>query len=133
MTVAVAHDNSRAGRAALTHAAIEAQFLSVDLAVLHVMDDRENITDAVRGALTAEVQGVLDEAGGELTWQLHLAPYDHHTGTSLIELTTETGADLLVIGARRRTPIGKFLLGSTVQRVILDSPVAVLVVKAPAS
>lgn len=131
MAVAVAHDDSRSGRAALTRAAREARFLGVDLAVLHVLDDRQEATDAVRAALVAQVQEVLDEVGGDLTWELHLAPFDHHTGTSLVDLATESGADLLVIGARRRTPIGKFLLGSTVQRVVLDAPVPVLVVKAP--
>lgn len=132
MTVAVAHDDSRSGRAALARAAREAIFLGADLAVLHVLDDRQEATDTVRAALVVQVQEVLNDAAAPVVWELHLAPYDHHTGTSLVDLTAEIGADLLVIGARRRTPIGKFLLGSTVQRVVLDSPVAVLVVKADA-
>lgn len=42
----------------------------------------------------------------------------------------EHGADLIVIGLRRRTPIGKYLTGSTAQEVLLDAPCAVLAVKA---
>ena len=45
-------------------------------------------------------------------------------------LADEVGASLLVLGAKRRTPVGKLLLGSMVQRVLLDAQIPVLVVKA---
>ena len=41
-------------------------------------------------------------------------------------------AELLVIGARRRSPVGKLFLGSVTQSIILHADVPVLVVKAPA-
>jgi nucleotide-binding universal stress UspA family protein len=41
----------------------------------------------------------------------------------------EPDAELLVIGMRRRTPVGKALLGSLAQRLLLDAPVPVLAVK----
>jgi nucleotide-binding universal stress UspA family protein len=43
----------------------------------------------------------------------------------------ELGPDLLVIGARRRSPMGKAFLGSVAQNLILDADVPVLVVKSP--
>jgi nucleotide-binding universal stress UspA family protein len=43
------------------------------------------------------------------------------------------GADLLVIGARRRSPVGKAFLGSVTQEILLDASIPVLVVKGSAS
>ncbi len=47
----------------------------------------------------------------------------------LISVANETDADLIVIGLRRRTPVGKLILGSNAQRILLDAPCAVLAVK----
>jgi len=38
--------------------------------------------------------------------------------------------DIIVIGVRHRTPMGKFLLGSSAQRLILDAECPVIAVKA---
>ena len=48
----------------------------------------------------------------------------------LISIAESSGADLIVIGLRRRTPVGKLILGSNAQRILLDAHCAVLAVKA---
>ena len=47
----------------------------------------------------------------------------------LLKIADEVGAQLLVIGMRHRTPVGKLLMGSVAQRILLDSKVPVLAVK----
>ena len=48
----------------------------------------------------------------------------------LIAVAEEVGADFIVIGLRRRTPVGKLIMGSNAQRILLEAPCPVLAVKA---
>jgi nucleotide-binding universal stress UspA family protein len=48
----------------------------------------------------------------------------------LIAVAEEVAADFIVIGLRRRSPVGKLILGSNAQRILLDAPCPVLAVKA---
>ena len=47
----------------------------------------------------------------------------------LISIAESSSAELIVIGLRRRTPVGKLILGSNAQRILLDAPCPVLAVK----
>ena len=48
----------------------------------------------------------------------------------LLRVAEDRGASLIVIGIRRRTPVGKLFLGSTAQQVLLDASCPVFAVKA---
>ena len=52
-------------------------------------------------------------------------------GDEVLDVVHEVGADLVVLGLRRRTPVGKLIMGSTAQRVLLGAECAVLAVKPP--
>ena len=47
----------------------------------------------------------------------------------LISTVDQTGASLVVLGLRRRSPVGKLILGSNAQRVLFDAACPVLTVK----
>jgi nucleotide-binding universal stress UspA family protein len=51
---------------------------------------------------------------------------------SILSVAEESGADLLVIGLRKRSAVGKLITGSTAQAVLLNSPVPVICVPAKA-
>src|SRR6266702_308896 len=46
----------------------------------------------------------------------------------ILDVVQEISAELVVIGLRSRSPIGKLLMGSNAQRILLESPVPVLAV-----
>lgn len=48
----------------------------------------------------------------------------------ILSAETEYAAELLVIGLRRRTPVGKILMGSTAQEILLSAKAPVVTVKA---
>ncbi|GAA5165755.1 universal stress protein [Ornithinimicrobium tianjinense] len=48
----------------------------------------------------------------------------------VLEVAEEIGAEVIVIGLRRRSAVGKFLLGSHAQQILMDAPCPVLSVKA---
>lgn len=49
---------------------------------------------------------------------------------AILGVALASSADLIVIGLRRRTPVGKLITGSTAQHILLDAPCPVLTVKA---
>ena len=50
-------------------------------------------------------------------------------GDQVLAVAADVAADLVVIGLRRRTPVGKLLMGSVAQRILLGAECAVLAVK----
>ena len=48
---------------------------------------------------------------------------------AILDTATQVGADIIVIGVRRRSPVGKMLTGSTAQAIILGADCPVLAVK----
>ena len=131
MTVAVAHQVSATSRIALEQAVKEAGYRSTDLAVLHVVEsidpDRQ---EAYRLGISDEIEKVVGE-DCEISWNLHLATASPDVADALLRLVEAMPADLLVIGARRRSPVGKALMGSVAQTLILEADLPVLVVKSP--
>ena len=130
MTVAVAHQASATASLALSHAVEEARFRDTDLAVLHVANsaldaDRE---EAYRIGVSDEIEKAVGP-DNDISWKLHLRTVSGDIGDAVVDLTNRLGADLLVLGARRRSPAGKALFGSVAQSIILEANVPVLVVK----
>jgi nucleotide-binding universal stress UspA family protein len=127
MTVVVGYTPDDVGGAAVAAAVLEAQRRSTDLVVVNttVGNDYaapawadEKQLDAVRaGAAEEGVQVSVEQSGNE-------EPAD-----ALLRVSAATGAELVVLGLRRRSRVAKLLLGSTAQRVLLEADCAVLVVR----
>jgi nucleotide-binding universal stress UspA family protein len=136
VTVALAHQASSAAKdLALREAAREALLRQTDLAVLHIVESLDlDVADAYRRGLTDDIEAALAELGArDVSWQLQLDVGDNNVAEKILELTDKVGAEVLVIGGRRRSPVGKLILGSVTQTLILEANVPVLVVKTAGS
>ena len=133
MTIAVAHQAASAAKnVALREAAREAFARGSSLAVLHVVESLDlDIADAYRNGLAQDVKESLAATGADgVSWELFLTVADQDVAEKILELAASAKAELLVIGARRRSPVGKLILGSVTQTLILQADMPVLVVKA---
>lgn len=115
--IVVGYSSRPEGRAALRRSLSEAALRGAGLIVLHGADDDLD-------ELTADL-----EAAG-VAYELKASGEASDVAEDLIELAEDTEAAFIVIGLRRRSPVGKLLLGSNAQRVLLDAACPVLAVKA---
>ncbi len=113
------------GEAALSAAIDEARMR--DARIVVVLSRRAGDPDTDAQGEVATVTGRLSEAGVEHEVRPLVSAFD--PAEDLITVAAEVEASLLVIGLRRRSPVGKLVLGSNAQRILLDSPCAVLAVK----
>jgi nucleotide-binding universal stress UspA family protein len=115
MTIVVGYVPRAEGRAALRHSARGGAGF----------DDDDNVEHEKE---LADVRASLDAEGIEN--EVRQLVRGHDPAEDLIAVAGETGADFIVIGLRRRTPVGKLILGSNAQRILLEAPCPVLAVKA---
>jgi nucleotide-binding universal stress UspA family protein len=129
MTVAVAHKSAPTGRLALQIGVQEARLRDTDLAVLHIVDSLDaDRAEAYRLGISDEIERAVG-SHTDLRWELHLGTAASDPSAEVLRLVTKLDPEVLVIGARKRSPVGKALLGSVTQDLILEAAVPVLVVK----
>jgi nucleotide-binding universal stress UspA family protein len=116
--IVVGYSSKPEGRAALKRALAEAELRHGELVVVHTSVDVEVADLRAELALTGIPHEVKEAADA-------LDPAEE-----LISTAEGRGAEFIVIGLRRRSPVGKLLLGSNAQRVLLDASCPVLAVKA---
>jgi nucleotide-binding universal stress UspA family protein len=121
------------GRAALRRAVQECRVRGTRLIVVSSEQQPAETYGARRPALQAseaEVRAICAEMGLsgpdlEIRWIRDA----YEPADDVLAVAEETAADLIVIGLRRRTGVGKRILGGSAQRILLDSSCPVLAVK----
>lgn len=131
MTIVVGFVSTKEGRAALSRAVEEARLRQSKLVVINSNRGGRDYDDDTSQTAEAELQRVTDELRGDgLELEVRQLVRGNEPAEDLIAVANDTDADLIVIGLRRRTPVGKLILGFNAQRILLDAPCAVLAVKA---
>ena len=130
-TVVVGYVPKPEGEAALSKAIDEAKLRGIKLVVVNShRGGQEFDGDAARKAEQDmdAVRSRLDEAG--VSYDLRQLVRGFEPAEDLISIAEANSAELIVIGLRRRSPVGKLILGSNAQRILLDAHCPVLAVKA---
>ncbi|NHC13778.1 universal stress protein [Motilibacter deserti] len=131
MTIVVGYVPKPEGRAALRRAAEEARLRGERLVVvssLRAVRDTGADADNQYEQELLTVRDALEAAGIE--HEVRQLVRGQEPSEDLIAIAEEVHADVIVIGLRRRSPVGKLILGSNAQRILLDAPCPVLAVKA---
>ena len=132
MAVVVGYVPTKEGRAALRRAAEECLLRRTRLIVINSNRGGKDLDAEEATRFDEELRGVqaqLDDVG--VDHEVRQLVRGNEPAEDLIAAAEEVEADFIVIGLRRRTPVGKLILGSNAQRILLDAPCPVLAVKAP--
>jgi nucleotide-binding universal stress UspA family protein len=129
MSVVVGYVPRGEGEAALTHAVAEARSRQTRLVVVNTSRGDALVDErfADEQQLTALERRLADTG---VSHEVVQTIRGREAAEEILAAAHEHRADLVVIGLRHRSPVGKLLMGSTAQKVLLEAACPVLAVKA---
>ena len=130
MKILVGYDGTNSAKEALNLAKTHANAFGASVAVVISMEkgtegQREEIIQAEKGLEWAK--SLFDQ--NEVTCDTHLLIRGLSPGEDIVEFAKENQVDEIIVGVKRRSKVGKLLMGSTAQYVILNAPCPVVTVK----
>jgi nucleotide-binding universal stress UspA family protein len=130
MKILIGYDGTNSAKEALNLAKSHAKAFGASVEVVTSMQkgtesERKFIEQAERGL---EYAKSLFEQDG-IACNTHLLIRGLSAGEDLVEFANENQIDQIVVGVKRRSKVGKLLMGSTAQYVILQAECPVITVK----
>lgn len=128
MKIMVCFDGSDRGTRLLGLAITYAKVFEAKIDVVTVGSPEDKVAgiEKLEEALSRS-ERLLEDAGFPCT--THLLIRGLSRGEELISFALENSMDLIIIGIKKTSPVGKFILGSTARHVILNAPCPVLTSK----
>ncbi|KQX72657.1 MULTISPECIES: universal stress protein [Aeromicrobium] len=127
MTIAVAYRPDEFGRAALEWAAEHATTVDESIIVINISRGEPRLDAGfARGRDIQDMTEGLQSKGVSI--EVRQTVGDNVSEAVLFE-AEQAGATMIVVGIRRRSPVGKMLMGSVAQSILLDASVPVVAVK----
>jgi nucleotide-binding universal stress UspA family protein len=128
MTLVIGYLPTPVGEAAFTAGLEEAAARGEDVVILNsprrgALVDADLIDDEAAATLVARA------AGSGVTARVEQPQHSADVVATFESVVEATDARMIVIGLRRRSPVGKLVLGSNAQRILLEASVPVLAVK----
>jgi nucleotide-binding universal stress UspA family protein len=129
MTVVVGYVPDATGYLAVTEAARQARWRETDVVIVNAVDSAGYTRPTAADELDLDALAARLDTDGMPHSIRHLDIGDGTASDAVLGVAEEVGAELLVVGIRRRSPVGKALLGSNAQRIILNAACPVLTVR----
>lgn len=131
MAIVVGYVATKEGRAALKRAAEECVLRDAKLIVISSHRGGKDFDASEAARFEEELDRVKEMLEGKgLEHEVRSLVRGNDPAEDLISVAEEENAEFIVIGLRRRSPVGKLILGSNAQRILLDASCPVLAVKA---
>ena len=127
-TIVIGYVPSPVGEAALEAGLAEAAARGDDVVILN-SPRRRSTVDGELISETAADELVARAAAAGVTARVDQSDHGDDIVETFTKVAAAAGARLVVIGLRRRSPVGKLVTGSDAQRLLLDLDVPILAVK----
>lgn len=130
MTILLGYIHTPEGDAALSFAVEEARSRATKVVVVNVTRPAAEVDAPVSAEQGLDAVAALFESAG-VDAEIRQLPASNDRAGDILDVVSEVQPELVVIGMRRRSPVGELLVGSTSQRILRGADCPVLVVKAP--
>jgi len=128
--ILVGYDGINTGKSVLELAKAHSEAFGAHVFVVEsqVGGSATDVHDIKKGEENLEIaESYLKEQN--ISCETHLLVRGVEPGEDIVQFAKDNDADLIIIGVRRRSKVGKLMFGSTAQYVILEAHCPVLTVK----
>ena len=130
MRILAGYDGSQAARAAVALAQEHASAFDAEVFIIRAMKEGHELQLEDMQKADRELEQL--QSGfekGRIACEVRLIKTGLSAGEELVKFANEKGIDEIIVGVRKRSKVGKLLLGSTAQYVILEAACPVVAVK----
>ncbi|WP_299166534.1 universal stress protein [uncultured Arthrobacter sp.] len=128
MSIMVGYVPTPVGEAAVAAAITEAKLRGEELLIVNSVREGSRVDKSVASDEDlSRLKATADDAG--ITARVLRPSHRDDLADEILELAVEHDVSLIVIGLRQRTQVGKFIMGSHAQRILLQADRPVLAVK----
>jgi nucleotide-binding universal stress UspA family protein len=132
VTVLLAYIHTPDGDAALAAAVREARWRATNAVVINVTRPVAEVDSPISAEQGLDaVAALFRDAGVDV--EVRQLPPSQDRARDILAVMSRIQPELVVIGMRRRSPVGELIIGSTSQRILRGAECPVLVVKAATS
>jgi nucleotide-binding universal stress UspA family protein len=131
LKILVGYNGSDAAKRALAQAEQHAGIWQGSIEVVQAISRKESLSyDRIQKAeqqLAQQVKHLLDDKRS--SFETTILVSTQSPGEQIVNFAESIHADEIIVGSEKRSKVGKFILGSTSQFVVLNAPCPVVVVK----